>query len=78
MSEMKQRSPSQSQGTGLANNTALSTAAPKAKAKAKKGKDGNTLVPNGGQVINPASSSAPVKAKKLNNDNDVPVMPKKG
>ena len=44
-----------------------------------KGKD-NALVPNGANVVNPASSSAPVKTKKLNEkDNEPPQpMPKKG
>jgi hypothetical protein len=47
------------------------------KIKTKKGKD--TLVPNGAQIIDPASSSAPVKqqAKKEKPDIAVPVQIKK-
>lgn len=76
MSEMKQKEPSQP--TGSANNTTPSTAAqnPKAaKAKVKKGKEGgqNTLVPSGAQVIDPASSSAPTKQKKRNDEAPVPA-----
>ena len=77
---MKQRGLDQGRDQGQVNNTALSTAQQSTKTKgvkAKKGKD-NTLVPNGANVVNPASSSAPVKTKKLNDTEEKPQMPKKG
>jgi hypothetical protein len=47
------------------------------KPKAKKGKD--TLVPNGAQIVDPASSSAPVKqTKKDKPDVGAPTSVKKG
>ena len=45
------------------------------KAKQKKGKEGaqNPLAPSGAQVIDPASSSAPVKSKKRNDEPSAPA-----